>query len=165
MVESIACKDCGKECASEESLAQHAQAKHSGKVEAAPKKSMKLTKKHYVFAVILFVLALFVFWSYNSLTAEGKYDEFARCLTESNVTFYGAYWCPHCAEQKHIFGKSSKLLPYFECSLPDRSGQTQICNDAGIESYPTWEFADSSRQTGVLNVQQLAQYSGCTLGE
>ncbi len=34
---------------------------------------------------------------------------FARCLTDRQVKMYGAYWCPHCAEQKEMFGESFAL--------------------------------------------------------
>src|SRR3989344_2511265 len=85
-------------------------------------------------------------FSYYQSTLPGSYDDFAKCLTESDVTFYGAWWCPHCAEQKNLFGKSVKFLPYVECSTSSRS-QNELCTDAGIESYPTWEFADGSRQS------------------
>ncbi|MEO7597268.1 MAG: hypothetical protein ABIS26_02635, partial [Candidatus Paceibacterota bacterium] len=93
----------------------------------------------------------------------GKYDAFATCLSNSNAKFYGAYWCPHCQAQKKLFGSSVKLLPYVECSTPDASGQTQICIDKKIASYPTWEFADGSRLTGEIPLAQLAEKSSCTL--
>lgn len=90
-------------------------------------------------------------------------DGFAACLGEKGATFYGAFWCPHCAEQKKLFGTSAKLLPYAECSTPDSKGVTQVCLDAEIKSYPTWEFADETRQTGVVSLQNLAEKTGCAL--
>lgn len=93
----------------------------------------------------------------------GKYDTFATCLGDKGAKFYGAYWCPHCAAQKKLFGTSVKLLPYVECSTPDASGQTQICIDKKIASYPTWEFADGSRLTGEIPLAQLAEKTSCTL--
>ena len=41
-----------------------------------------------------------------------KYDGVAQCLTEKGVKFYGAFWCPHCQNQKKMFGRSARLLPY-----------------------------------------------------
>ena len=73
----------------------------------------------------------------------GKYDTFAQCLKDKEVTFYGAFWCSHCQAQKKLFGSSVKLLPYVECSTADGNAQTQICIDKKVESYPTWEFANS----------------------
>ena len=91
----------------------------------------------------------------------GKYDAFATCIAQSGTTFYGAFWCPHCSAQKELFGSSVDLLPYVECSTPDKRAQTQVCIDAKIESYPTWEFKDGSRLTGEVSLAGLAQKTGC----
>lgn len=91
-----------------------------------------------------------------------KYDSFAQCLGEKGARFYGAYWCPHCAEQKKLFDNSS-ALPYVECSTPNGEAQTQICIDAGITSYPTWQFADGSQLDGVQQLSALAEKTSCAL--
>ncbi len=93
----------------------------------------------------------------------GLLDSFATCLKAKGATFYGAFWCPHCQAQKKLFGSSVKLLPYVECSTADGSGQTQVCIDKKIASYPTWEFADMSRLTGEIPLAQLAEKTSCTL--
>ena len=90
-------------------------------------------------------------------------DGFAACLGEKGATFYGAFWCPHCADQKKLFGTSSKLLPYIECSTPDSKGVTEVCVNAEIKSYPTWDFADGTRQTGVISLEGLAEKTSCAL--
>ncbi len=77
----------------------------------------------------------------------GKYDTFAQCLKDQGATFYGAFWCPHCAAEKALFGTSVHLLPYVECSTPDASGQDATCNAKQIESYPTWEFTTPIKLT------------------
>jgi thiol-disulfide isomerase/thioredoxin len=96
-------------------------------------------------------------------TEPGKYDTFATCLKDAGATFYGAFWCPHCQAQKKAFGKSAKLLPYVECSTADGNGQTQICLDKNITGYPTWEFADGSRLSGEVPLEQLAEKTSCVL--
>lgn len=93
----------------------------------------------------------------------GEYDEFAQCLADEGATFYGAFWCPHCQAQKKLFGSSAKLLPYVECSTADGQGQTAICKEKVIPSYPTWEFADGSRLGGEVPLEQLAEKTGCML--
>ncbi|MES2315839.1 MAG: hypothetical protein V4486_03885 [Patescibacteria group bacterium] len=93
----------------------------------------------------------------------GVYDQFATCLKDQGATFYGAFWCPHCQAQKKLFGTSVKLLPYVECSTADANGQTQICIDKKVQSYPTWEFKDGSRLTGEVPLAQLAEKTSCTL--
>lgn len=94
----------------------------------------------------------------------GNLDPFAQCLKDKGVIFYGAFWCPHCQRTKAMFGSSAHLLPYVECSTPDGQGQTQICKDKGIQSYPTWVFPNaSSTLTGEHTLQELSQASGCAL--
>lgn len=91
------------------------------------------------------------------------YDTFAQCLGEKGAKFYGAFWCPHCADQKKAFQGSEELLPYIECSTPDSKGQTQECIDKGITQYPTWEFADGTRISNTQTLSFLAEKTGCVL--
>ena len=93
----------------------------------------------------------------------GKYDVFAQCLKDKGAVFYGAFWCPHCQNQKKMFGKSEKLLNYVECSTPDGKGQLQVCKDKNVTGYPTWEFADASRLSGEIPLENLAEKTGCVL--
>ncbi|MBU6501014.1 MAG: hypothetical protein KGJ89_02710 [Patescibacteria group bacterium] len=116
----------------------------------------------YIILAILVVLGL-GFLIYPSVKpGPTNLGPFASCLKDKGVAFYGAFWCPHCAAQKKLFGNAVDLLPYVECSNPDES-QTQICIDKGIQSYPTWVFPDGSRNTGETSLQTLADKSGCTL--
>ena len=95
----------------------------------------------------------------------GKLDGFAQCLKDNGAVFYGAFWCPHCQNQKKMFGRSERLLSYVECSTPDGKGQLQICKQKKIEGYPTWEFSDGSRLSGEVTLATLAEKTGCTLPE
>jgi hypothetical protein len=88
---------------------------------------------------------------------------FAQCIHKSGATFYGAFWCPHCQAQKRLFGAAQDELPYVECSTPDGNGQTEICKDKGIKSYPTWTFKDGSRQTGEMSFATLSEKTNCPL--
>lgn len=115
-------------------------------------------------AAIIVLAALGVFKSESRESLETEIVAFAECLGEQGATFYGAFWCPHCQNQKRIFGrKGSDALPYVECSTPDSQGQTQECIDAGIQSYPTWEFPDGTRQTGTQSIQALAAATNCPI--
>jgi hypothetical protein len=96
-------------------------------------------------------------------TGPGKYDEFATCLKDKGAVLYGTFWCSHCQAEKKLFGVSQKLLPYVECSTPDGQGQTQICKDKNIQSYPTWIFADGTSLNGEIPLQQLADKTSCVL--
>jgi thiol-disulfide isomerase/thioredoxin len=93
--------------------------------------------------------------------ASGTYTELAQCIKDSGATFYGAFWCPHCQEQKRLFGDAAELLPYVECSAPNGKDQLEVCVQAGIKSYPTWEFAGGKRTSGAIKLDSLAQLTNC----
>jgi len=112
-----------------------------------------------VLAIAFVILVLLAACSKN----DPAKDEFAKCLADKGAIFYGAFWCPHCAEQKKLFGSSMEHINYIECSTPDKQGQTRICQEKDIQGYPTWEFTDGSRQSGVLSLQDLGQATGCSL--
>jgi hypothetical protein len=114
-----------------------------------------------VIIVIIGIILAIVFLKPKETS--GKYDDFAKCLSEQGIKIYGAYWCSHCKNQKSAFGTSWKYVNYIECSLPN-GGQTLPCTEAGIESYPTWEFQDGSRLSGELSFDELSEKSGCELG-
>ena len=151
------CEICDQNFKNEESLQHHRNAKHLIK-------EVKSRRKFPLFLVIsIIIVILIIFFAVRAFSGPGKYDTFAQCLTDNGAKMYGAYWCPHCIEQKKLFGKSFNNVNYIECSLPNRGGQNAECNAAGIESYPTWEFADGKRVGGSLSLEQLSQNSNCQL--
>lgn len=90
----------------------------------------------------------------------------AQSLGDSGTKFYGASWCPHCAEQKSWFKSAVKLLPYIECSTGGAgTPQTQICIDAKIESYPTWQFTPTIRGSFEILPLDLAGIIGMDLND
>ena len=114
-------------------------------------------------AVVLVVGGL-IYLSNRTSGAPGQFDQLAQCLTDKGVKFYGASWCPHCAEQKRMFGNSMKYVDYVECALPgNQRGQTKACDDAKIESYPTWVFPDGTRLTGEQLPKSLGEKAGCSV--
>jgi len=85
----------------------------------------------------------------------------AEHLSDEGALFYGASWCPHCQEQKRIFGASVDRLPYVECSLAGPSGpQSMACRQAGIRSYPTWVINGRVIVGQVMSLADLADASG-----
>src|SRR5258706_5509657 len=114
-------------------------------------------------AVVLLITGSAFYFLWAQGNAPGKYDSFAQCLKTKGLEFYGAFWCPHCQNQKALFGNSEKYLPYVECSTPDSNGQLQVCINKKIEVYPTWIFADGSKNEGEMTFQELADKSGCAL--
>src|SRR3989339_712442 len=110
-------------------------------------------------AILAIIIGVLVY----SEKSPGKYDGFAQCLKDKGAIFYGAFWCPHCQNQKALFGKSAKFLPYVECSSPDGRSQLKICQDKKIDGYPTWIFADGERKSGEIALEELAEKTGCRL--
>ena len=129
---------------------------------AHERKTKKLMIALYVIIAIAAIVTIFVYFKYLP-PAKGKYDSFAQCIKSSGATFYGAFWCPHCQNEKKLFGDAVQFLPYVECSTPDGSAQLQVCKDASIQNYPTWVFKDGSRLVGEVPLSQLAEKTGCTL--
>ncbi|MEK7118834.1 MAG: thioredoxin domain-containing protein [Patescibacteria group bacterium] len=87
--------------------------------------------------------------------------QFAQCLKDKGVIFYGAFWCSHCKTQKALFGDAAALLPYVECSTPDGRAQLEACKDKKVEGYPTWEFPDGSRLSGERTFAELGEKANC----
>lgn len=112
---------------------------------------------------LIIVLLLHLHYAGIWSTAPGPEEPGIRGLAEhlakTSAKFYGASWCPHCADQKEMFGSSAQRLPYIECSpYGPRAPQASLCNEMKIKSYPTW-IINGRRYVGVLTLDELARYS------
>jgi uncharacterized membrane protein/glutaredoxin len=84
----------------------------------------------------------------------------AEHLSGSGAAMYSAYWCPHCHEQKELFGKQATAkLKVIECAPDGRNSQKALCDSKKIEGFPTWEI-DGKLDVGVKPLAKLAQLSG-----
>jgi uncharacterized membrane protein len=121
-----------------------------------------IRRKRAGVATALTALILSVAYAVTPPPASAGYAAgLARNLARSGAVFYGAYWCPHCREQKALFGPAAALLPYVECDPRGTNAQPDRCRARGIRVYPTWEF-DGHLAEGVLTLRELAQRSGYT---
>lgn len=130
---------------------------------AAPPVPQNWAKKA-LYAVLL--IAAFGAAFYLGRRSQHKYDNFAKCLKDRGLLMYGAYWCPHCQDQKKMFGDSLEDYgPYVECGVKgDTSASTQVCKDAGIKHYPTWQFPPTGeRVERVFELEELSERTGCPL--
>ena len=84
-------------------------------------------------------------------------DSFAQCLTEKGVIMYGTEWCPHCKNQKVMFGSAFQYVNYIDCDL-----HRDACIKAGVEGFPTWVINDDL-YPGEQPIARLAALSGCEL--
>jgi hypothetical protein len=124
------------------------------------------TKKIITIAVVIIALAGGIYWL--ALESQPKVpspdqplEMLAACLKDKRAVFYGTFWCTHCQATKALFGSGAKFLPYVECSTVNGKGQLTVCKDKGITGYPTWVFADGSRESGELSLERLAEKTGC----
>ncbi len=114
----------------------------------------------YVVILIFFGAAFFGGRYYKN----HKYDSFAQCLTSKGSKMYGLYWCPHCADQKEMFGASFQKIDYVECAMKDKPGElAPACKAAGVKLFPSWQFANEAPKEGVLPLESLSDKTGCPL--
>jgi hypothetical protein len=153
------CDQCEKEFDSAQALQDHKIAKHGLK----PKKSVKKYMIPAIIAVIVIAAAGSAYYFMSAPPAASSSDDFAKCISQSGAVFYGTFWCPHCQDQKKLFGSSLQFVNYVECSTPDGQSQTAECQTAGITAYPTWVFADGTHVSGMLSLSSLATRTNCII--
>ena len=116
-----------------------------------------------MFIVAIVFLSVIVIAVVKNSFGDGKYDGFAKCLTEKGFKEYGAYWCPHCLEQKKLFGNSYKYIDYIECDIRGPNGNPKECDRVGIKGYPTWITGEGKFLEGPQSLEVLSKVSGCEL--
>lgn len=114
-------------------------------------------------SAVVIIIALHLHYAGFIGKATGPEDPWIRGLVQhlakTDAKFYGASWCPHCMEQKELFGASARGLPYVECSPGGpQAPQARVCEEIGIKSYPTWVI-NGERYTGTQSLDNLAQLS------
>ncbi len=81
-------------------------------------------------------------------------------LTATGAVMYSAYWCPHCHDQKQLFGKEATAkLKIVECAPDGRNSQAALCASKNIQGFPTWEIK-GQLDSGQKTLAQLAALSG-----
>jgi hypothetical protein len=123
--------------------------------------SKSKSKKTFVYGVVLILFAgAFVGGRYYR---NHKYDSFAKCLASKQAKMYGLYWCPHCIEQKQMFGAAFHHVPYVECAIKDSREEATECKVAGVKLFPSWQFGMEPPREGVLSLEALSDKTGCSL--
>ncbi len=102
-------------------------------------------------------------------TSSNTEIELAKHLKSIGAKMYGAYWCPHCHDQKELFGKeAAQIFNYVECAPDGVNSQTALCQEVGpkIEKqtgqplgFPTWEI-NGKYYSGTQTLTDLATKSG-----
>lgn len=129
--------------------------------EGSPQANPRPQKKKLIWGGIALVLvvAYAVWWEY----ANHRYDGFAKCLSSKQAKMYGLYWCPHCAEQKAMFGKAFQYVTYVECGIKDSHELAPACSAAKVTLFPSWQFGANEPVPGVFPMQELSDKTGCSL--
>ena len=80
----------------------------------------------------------------------------AEHLTKEGAVMYNAYWCPHCHDQKEMFGKeATEKLNLVECAKDGINNKRELCEAKGITGFPSWEI-NGSIDSGVKSLEELA---------
>jgi hypothetical protein len=130
--------------------------------ERAEEDQPSVWMKRVAIAVLILVAAAGMFFFVHRKQTR-RLDAFAQCLSAKGAKMYGAFWCPHCADQKEMFGSSFAYAPYIECGVKGSHLPAQVCTAANVQHYPTWVFADGSRVEGAHSLEFLSQQTGCAL--
>ncbi len=122
---------------------------------------MKISPSTYLFvvagAIAIGLIGLAVFKD----KAPSAFTPLAQCMTKNGAKMYGAWWCPHCEEQRRAFGNAFSDINYIECSPNQTRVMSPFCQQEGIKGFPTWRFADGTELGGEQTVETLAQKTGC----
>jgi uncharacterized membrane protein len=98
--------------------------------------------------------------------------QLAAHLKSIGATMYGSYWCPHCCEQKQLFGQTAmKDVNYIECAADGPNSQADICAAIVPEvekatgekfGFPTWKINGQyySGRKPLTELAQLSEYKG-----
>jgi uncharacterized membrane protein len=98
-------------------------------------------------------------WEITTTSGEAEIA-LARHLKKIGAKEYIAWWCPHCHEQKLIFGKEAySEIDHTDCVTADNPRiPKDVCIAAKIEGYPTW-IINGKSYSGVQNLEELAKVS------
>ncbi|MEK6935127.1 MAG: protein disulfide isomerase family protein, partial [Nanoarchaeota archaeon] len=95
-------------------------------------------KKSVWITVITLALVVFGAWGITGyVTKVGVSPSFVECLAEKGVIFAGAEWCPHCQDQKTIFGRKATKALYGESVYVECPENQELCKSKGVTGYPT----------------------------
>lgn len=81
----------------------------------------------------------------------------ALCLTQKGVIMYGTERCPHCQNQKKLFGDAFGSIHYVDCDLSPWQ-----CQAANITGYPT-RVGMWINSPGQQPLSQIAKTFACPL--
>lgn len=105
-----------------------------------------------ILKIVLLGTIVFLFTGCGS-----QYNNFAKCLTDAGMVFYGSDQCGHCQDQKEMFGGAIDYIDFVNCDFSEE------CDEKDIMYYPSWAFDGEVVAIGVQSFEELAEISGCAL--
>lgn len=97
--------------------------------------------------------------SYKITPADSYTVSLAKYLGSRGAVMYGSFKCPHCNEQKEMFGSAFKYVKYIECHPKGPEADPSLCYAKGIQNFPTWEINGRYYQ-GAMSFGRLSDLSG-----
>lgn len=83
----------------------------------------------------------------------------AMHMADHGAVMYGSYKCPHCNQQKQMFGEAFRYIKYVECNPKGENANPSLCFAKGVMNYPTWEI-DGKFYEGAMPLEQLSKITG-----
>ncbi|WP_152592178.1 hypothetical protein [Nostoc sphaeroides] len=101
-------------------------------------------------------------WEITTTSGEAELA-LVRHLANMGAKEYVAWWCPHCHEQKLLFGKEAYQIISdsikVECDRRGINPHPDLCKAAKVPGFPTWVI-NGQQYSGVQNLKDLAKASG-----
>jgi len=103
-------------------------------------------------------------WEITTKSGEAEIA-LAQHLVKVGAKEYVAYWCPHCHEQKLLFGKEAYTImsesSTVECAGESPKGKPELCKAAKIQGFPSWVI-NGKIYSGVQTLEELGKITGYT---
>jgi len=133
---------------SEEARLEHEERQKDEQKRAEETKAKKSRKMLVIASVIILILAIGGYAFINS-KKPGRYDEFAKCLSEKGAVMYGADGCMYSQAQRTMFGKSFKFVNYKDYT-----------KGPNIKITPTWVINNNIYER-VQSFERLSALTEC----
>jgi len=114
----------------------------------------------------IFIVAVLVFgfnltgYITGFFVADSSHDTegFAQCLADRGAVLYTSMGCPHCQDQKDMFGDALQYIENVDCVT-----DPNVCSEKGIRVVPTW-IINNERYEGIQSFERLGELTGCKTG-
>lgn len=106
-----------------------------------------------IIGIVVIVLAVKFALTGGAAINGNSAEAIAKCLTGKGVMMYGSQYCPHCVQQKEIFGDAFEFIDYIECTE-----NPSFCKN--LDGVPAWDISGKIYY-GTKSLEELASLAGC----